>query len=461
MYDKYPEHETHLPEDQRRGYIPNAVLKAIRKSLSECPSAKVSGVQQKNATPAEAPEDMDVVIETIRPSVLLPDRDSRIIESKGNREILALEKLSMLVAKIDVDLIDQWKSDYMALAHPFSIPRVVGGADYPLKKRYRRHPEAAVLTPWEHTLMHARRVDSNIKTDWNLVPAQRNLTTKWDALCGDGVACKHTVDREKAGNVLAAELVDSAAQLDEQIAKGYWLDAHGKRRRINHDFTKLQYAENITNMQKDLIRDMVFLSKKFPGTQQVRLLVGHALFGASIQYGVPLFWTISPSARHSGLCILLSRFRKDDFYVTHPNSKGYGFRKWIGENTPSLVQTKDENEVIVELPDYDIRKDMTTSDPAAVMEAFKGNIRFILPRIFGYRMCPICPRCSETATPCANKFGNNFEPWGGIGGMTAANGCVVEYQHNNNPHAHGNAHNVSAYQHKTLEEIKVLMEKSC
>ena len=43
--------------------------------------------------------------------------------------------------------------------------------------------------------------------------------------------------------------------------------------------------------------------------------------------------------------------------------------------------------------------------------------------------------------------------------MTAANGCVVEYQHNNNPHAHGNAHKVSAYQHKTLEEIKTLIEK--
>ena len=73
-------------------------------------------------------------------------------------------------------------------------------------------------------------------------------------------------------------------------------------------------------------------------------------------------------------------------------------------------------------------------------------------------MCPLCPRCAETDAPCANKFGNNFEPWGGIAGMTAANGCVIEYQHNNNPHAHGNAHQVSAYQHKTLEDIKVLIE---
>ena len=139
--------------------------------------------------------------------------------------------------------------------------------------------------------------------------------------------------------MLAAELVDSAAQLYQQLAKGYWLDARGKRRRINHDFTKLQYAEHITEMQKDLIRDMVFLSKKFPGTQQVRLLIGHKLFGASIQYGVPLFWTISPSARHSGLCIRLSRFCKDDLYVTLPNAKGYGFRRWIGEIAPSIIHT--------------------------------------------------------------------------------------------------------------------------
>ena len=102
---------------------------------------------------------------------------------------------------------------------------------------------------------------------------------------------------------------------------------------------------------------------------------------------------------------------------------------------------------------------MQTSDPHAIMESFKVNIRFILPRMFGYRMCPNCPHCWNTDTPCANKFGNNFEPWGGIAGLTAANSCAVEYQGNNNPHAHGHAHCVSVYQHKTLEEIGKLIEK--
>ena len=102
---------------------------------------------------------------------------------------------------------------------------------------------------------------------------------------------------------------------------------------------------------------------------------------------------------------------------------------------------------------------MQTSDPQAIMEAFKVQTRFVLPHMFGYRMCPMCPLCSETRTPCSNRFGNNFQPWGGIAGLTASNFCAVEYQGNNHPHAHGHAHFVSVYQHKTLEEIGELIKQ--
>ena len=43
--------------------------------------------------------------------------------------------------------------------------------------------------------------------------------------------------------------------------------------------------------------------------------------------------------------------------------------------------------------------------------------------------------------------------------MAAANSCAVEYQGNNNPHAHGHVHLVSVYQHKTLEEIGELIKQ--
>ncbi len=114
--------------------------------MDDCPGAAASGIFEKHATPAEARADHKATVERIRLSILLPDRDCRIIESRGDREILALERLSMLVARTDVELIDQWNPEYMPLAFPFSITRVVGGADYPRKKRFRRHEEAAMLS---------------------------------------------------------------------------------------------------------------------------------------------------------------------------------------------------------------------------------------------------------------------------------------------------------------------------
>ena len=60
----------------------------------------------------------------------------------------------------------------------------------------------------------------------------------------------------------------------------------------------------------------------------------------------------------------------------------------------------------------------------------------------------------------AQTHGNNYEVWGGIAGMAIANSCAVEYQGNNNPHAHGHVHFVSVYQHKSLEELgKLIKEK--
>ena len=100
--------------------------------------------------------------------------------------------------------------------------------------------------------------------------------------------------------------------------------------KIAKDFSKLRYITSLTPMERNLVRDLMFLGQKFPGTQQVRLLMGHHLFGAGISYGTALFWTISPNASQSALCIRLSRFLPEDPYVTHANSKGFAFRPWIG-----------------------------------------------------------------------------------------------------------------------------------
>ena len=112
-----------------------------------------------------------------------------------------------------------------------------------------------------------------------MVPANRNLTLKWDALCGAEAACRHAVDNNTAGNVHAAEVTEAARNLYNKLMHGHWWDGR-KKRRINSDFSKLQLAMNLSEMERNLAKDLVFLQKKYAGTQQVRLMIGHALFGA-------------------------------------------------------------------------------------------------------------------------------------------------------------------------------------
>ena len=98
----------------------------------------------------------------------------------------------------------------------------------------------------------------------------------------------------------------------------------------------LQYAVGLSPMEANLVKDLSFISSTCAGTQQIRLDIGHALFGARVEYGDPLFITISPSSRHSGLCIRFSRYRNCDPAIVHERRHGTGIRPWHSAQKPSL-----------------------------------------------------------------------------------------------------------------------------
>ena len=93
----------------------------------------------------------------------------------------------------------------------------------------------------------------------------------------------------------AAELIEAATKLYKKLKDGQWWDGK-KKRRINSDFSKLALATDLSEMERNLVKDLVFLQKKHAGTQQVRLMIGHALVGARVEFGDPLFVTISQSS---------------------------------------------------------------------------------------------------------------------------------------------------------------------
>ena len=124
------------------------------------------------------------------------------------------------------------------------------------------------------------------------------------------------------------------------------------------------------------------------------------------------------------------------------------------------MATPDES-VHLELPEYDLRRAATASDPLAVVEGYKIEILLRLATLLGVRMCPNCPRCNDGTFGCQDKFGNNMRPGGGMLGGMPALGSATEHQGYGTPHLHAEGHIACAYQFGTLADIvKALQSQS-
>ena len=138
--------------------------------------------------------------------------------------------------------------------------------------------------------------------------------------------------------------------------------------------------------------------------------MGHAEFGARVVYGDCIFFTISPNEQHSALVLRLSRYRAQDPYLQEATEDADTLREMGKRDSPALETSTTE----LPIPDYEQRRIMTARDPLAVMEAYMVEVRVRLACALGLRMCPICPRCNETAHPCQDEFGSNMMPLGGV-----------------------------------------------
>ena len=193
------------------------------------------------------------------------------------------------------------------------------------------------------------------------------------------------------------------------------------------------------------------MSSKLAGTRQVRKMIGHVITGARVVYGCPVFMTVTPSERHSGLAIRLSRYRLKDPGVSIGTPE---FQPYAGYDAPSLYGPEDMEKACVDLPEYDLRRLMTNRDPLCCLYAFLVNMKVILPNLYGLRMCPHCPHCVTTQDPCMDMFGSNATPMGGSAGRADAMVGAVEAQKAEGVlHLHLFLFLQMAFQYKTLAEI--------
>ena len=281
---KFPEDpaDARLPEAQRRGTIPPMVWDAMLRARQEPRrgSAQKNLIFDKNATPAAAPEAVEDVFASARPHAIVEERSSRNVEDINVQHAAALAGYSTLRVQTDSRLQPQWESWYLSSVFPWEIPRMVGGADYwPKKRRWRRtEADAPVVSPFALTKGLPRRAEGQIRSSWTLVPALYNLFFRWSLLNTGKLSFEQGVRMSRPTEDNAMELIAAAKGVYQKLWSGSFKSGN-RRRAVAGDTTRLARAEGITPTERALVRSLGYMSSHIPGTQQIRVLMGHALFG--------------------------------------------------------------------------------------------------------------------------------------------------------------------------------------
>ena len=135
---------------------------------------------------------------------------------------------------------------------------------------------------------------------------------------------------------------------------------------IRGDISKIAQLKGLGPIENMLLRNYHFISSRIAGTRQIRRKINHIVFSSRAIYGCPVFVTVTPSERHSGLAIRLMRYRRNDPAMREGTPE---FAPYCGYDRPSMFpSTSDGNEsASFDLPEYDVRRAMTGRDPLCAL----------------------------------------------------------------------------------------------
>ena len=305
-----------------------------------------------------------------------------------------------------------------------------------------------------------RQPSAQIKWDWTLFPAVQSLNfiSNVNMSSGIGITRQQLQGYQEPDHTETAHR--SLLKVYRLLHDGHYMNPDGTKSLINGDIRKLPYAIGLTDRQRSMVRQFVYTTESIAGTRQVRRRIGDLMNSACVVYGLPIFCTLTPSERHNGLALRLMRYRRNDPAVDPTiNNLASDMRDFIREDYPSM-QSSNCEEAWVDIPEYELRKVFMAKDALCAVDAFAVDIKCRLATLFGMRMCPDCPRCTETANPCMDQFGSCAEPLGGILGRPDGLVGSVEAQKTEGVlHTHFHIFVQIAWQFKTLHEIASMIEK--
>ena len=194
--------------------------------------------QTKNATPDPASFETvggEAFQGALRPSTLTADWSAAQLAEPTTQEVTQLAQFNSAGVTVETGKVfwDQWQTQYLAWAYPFSIPAPVGGPDFPRQRtgRPRRHSDAPVLGPIAHLRALTRRVESSIRNSWDLISGLRRLTFKWKTVCEPQLWRRYTATASIKATPPAA-WVQAAKGLNQKLQKGMFIVAGNRLKPI-------------------------------------------------------------------------------------------------------------------------------------------------------------------------------------------------------------------------------------
>ena len=393
--------ENHKSIEEQEFHLPADIVDFAKPVEPSKKKRIVEYIRDKSSTPGDGGCTYDDCLRHNRPASVNIGVTSGSLTDPAAARMGAIMKHGNLQVQTGHSLISQWESKYISQVLPFVIPFMVSGPDYTFHsndRRWRRQQRGEELeAPWvsacKWTAGFARRCESQCRQDWTALPIIRSVNFRHAVETGNTMVTVPVWWKRGSGlKPSAEEYVAMAQKLCQVLWQGH-VRYGNIRVPLNGDTTRLHLAEGLSKTEKLLARRIGYMAGHFPGTQQVRRLMGHRHWGARVNYGDCLFFTISPNERQSSWVLKLSRYRVNDPFLRYsdpiwtrlcgmdyPELAAKRRRRSpaeAGESSETMVlpdHTDPAQEILIDLPEYKIRQEATARDPLAAVEAHRLNI---------------------------------------------------------------------------------------
>ena len=205
-----------------------------------------------------------------RPNILSTQRDSDALKEIEASRASAFSRFSVLELRTWSILVDQLQGSYIPRVFNLTLPWFVGGPDLRGRERFRRRSEdAPALSLDAFTRMLPRRVEAQIRWDWDLVPSVWSLNFATQVNTGASLSIQRTLRAGGGEATQEREIAEAAANVYRLLWEAEYVRKDGKRQRVQGDTAKIVDAIGLTSAQRALLQNYRLMSSRVPGTRQV------------------------------------------------------------------------------------------------------------------------------------------------------------------------------------------------